>query len=58
MGYPTLRGDNPRALEASGLSYVQVNKHSISILYHLHQYRPCTSRDSSCCSCKDGNTVK
>ena len=28
-------GDNPRAL-ASGLSYVQVDKHGINILYHLH----------------------
>ena len=40
-----VRGDNPRAL-ASGLSYVQVDKHGITILYHLHkvhQCRPCTS---------------
>ena len=36
MGCPPVRGDNPRAL-ASGLSYVQVNKHGITILYHLHQ---------------------
>ena len=36
IGCPTVRGDNPRAL-ASGLSYVQVDKHSITILYHLHQ---------------------
>ena len=28
-------GDNPRAL-ASGLSYVQVDKHGITILYRLH----------------------
>ena len=41
------RGDNPRAL-ASGLSYVQVDKHCITISYHLHQYRPCTSRDITC----------
>ena len=34
MGCPPLRGEYPRAL-ASGLSYVQVDKHSISILYHL-----------------------
>ena len=47
MGCPPVCGDNPRAL-ASGLSYVQVDKHGITILYHLHQYRPCTSRDSSC----------
>ena len=31
-----VRGDNPRAL-ASGLSYVQVDKHGITILYNLHQ---------------------
>ena len=42
-----VRGDNPRAL-ASGLSYVQVDKHGITILYHLHLCRPCTSRDISC----------
>ena len=47
MGCPPLRGDNPRAL-ASGLSYVQVDKHGITILYHQHQCRPCTSRDISC----------
>ena len=42
MGCPPVRVDNPRAL-ASGLSYVQVDKHGITILYHLHQCRPCTS---------------
>ena len=42
MGCPPVRGDNPRAL-ASGLSYVQVDKHGITILYHLHQCRSCTS---------------
>ena len=47
MGCPPVRGDNPRAL-ASGLSYVQVDKHGITILYHLHQCRPWTSRDISC----------
>ena len=47
MGCPPVRGDNPRAL-ASGLSYVQVDNHSITILYHLHQCRPFTSRDISC----------
>ena len=47
MGCPHVLGDNPRAL-ASGLSYVQVDKHGITILYHLHQCRPCTSRDISC----------
>ena len=47
MGCPPVRGDNPQAL-ASGLSYVQEDKHGITILYHLHQCRPCTSRDISC----------
>ena len=47
MGCPSVRGDNPRAL-ASGLIYVQVDKHSITILYHLHQCRPCTSSDILC----------
>ena len=47
MDCSPVRGDNPRAL-ASGLSYVQVDKHGITILYHLHQCRPRTSRDSSC----------
>ena len=42
MGCPPVRGDNPRAL-ASGLSYVQVDKHGITILYHLHQCIPCIS---------------
>ena len=32
MGCPPVRGDNPRAL-ASGLSYVQLDKHGITILY-------------------------
>ena len=36
MGCPPVRGDNPRAL-TSGLSYVQVDKHGITILYHIHQ---------------------
>ena len=31
MGCPPVRGDNPRAL-ASGLSYVQVDTHGITIL--------------------------
>ena len=47
MGCLPLRGDNPLAL-ASGLSYVQVDKHRINILHHLHQCIPCKSRDSSC----------
>ena len=42
MGCPPVRGDNPRALE-SGLYYVQVYKHGITNLYHLHQCRPCIS---------------
>ena len=44
MCCPPVRGDNPRAL-ASGVSYVQMDQHGITILYHLHQCRPCTSRD-------------
>ena len=32
MGCPPVRGDNPRAL-ASGLSYVHVDKHGLSVLY-------------------------
>ena len=40
MGCPPVRGDNPRAL-VSGLSYVQLDKHGITILYHLHRRRPC-----------------
>ena len=47
MGCPPVRGDNPRAL-ASGLSYIQVDKHGITILYHLHQCSPCTLRDILC----------
>ena len=43
MGCPPVRVDNPRAL-ASGLSYVQVDKHGITNLYHLHQCKSCTSR--------------
>ena len=38
MGCPPVRGDNPRAL-ASGLSYVQVDKHGITI------FTTCTSVD-------------
>ena len=47
MGCPPVHGDNPRAL-ASGLSYVQVDKHGKTFLYHLNPCRPCTSRDVSC----------
>ena len=46
VGCPPVRGENPRAL-ASGLSYVQMDKHGITILYHLHQCRLCTTRDIS-----------
>ena len=49
MGCPPVRGGNTRAL-ASGLSYVQVDKHGITILCHLHQCIPCTSQDISCLS--------
>ena len=50
MGCSPVRGDNPRALAslASGLSYIQVDKHAITILYHLHQCRHCTSQDILC----------
>ena len=34
MDCTPVRGDNPRAL-ASGLSYVHVDKHGITILYHM-----------------------
>ena len=34
MGCPPVCVDNPRAL-ASGLSYVQVDKHGLTILYNL-----------------------
>ena len=47
MGCSSVRGDNPRAL-ASGLSYVQVDIHGITILCHLHQCRHCTLGDISC----------
>ena len=43
---PPVHGDNPQAL-ASGLSYIQMDKMvtiiGMTILYHLHQCRPCTS---------------
>ena len=28
--------------------YIQVDTHGITILYHLHQCRPCTSSNISC----------
>ena len=39
MACPPVRGDNPRAI-ARGLSNVHVDKHGITISYHLHRYRP------------------
>ena len=50
MGFSPERGDNPRAL-ARGLFYVQVDKHRITILYHLHQCKTCTTHEIK-------NTVK
>ena len=47
IGCLPVRVDNPRAL-ASGLSYVQVDRHDITVVYHLYQYKLCTSRDSAC----------
>ena len=47
MACPTVRGDNLRIF-AIGLSYEQGDKHSNSILYHLHQYRTCTARYITC----------
>ena len=35
MDCPRVRGNNPRNL-ASGLSYVQVDKHGITVLYPIH----------------------
>ena len=49
IGCPPVRGDNPRAL-ASGLSPRTGGQTLYNYLYHLHQCRPCTSRDSSCLS--------
>ena len=49
MGCPPVCGDNPQAL-ASGLTYIQMDKHGITFLYHLHQCRPCTSQDILCLS--------
>ena len=40
MVCPPVCGDN----QARGLSYVQVDKHGPTILYHLHQCRTCTAR--------------
>ena len=46
---PPVRRDNPRAL-ASRLSYIQVEKHGRTILYHFNQCRPCKTRYISCLS--------
>ena len=43
---PPIRGDNPRAF-TSGLTCEYVETHVITILHHLHQCRPCTSRGIS-----------
>ena len=45
MGCRPLCGDNPGAL-SSVLSYVKVDKHGITDLYH-RQFRACTLRDLS-----------
>ena len=42
MGCLPVCGDNARA-SASGLSHIQMDKHGITILYHLHQCRTYTS---------------
>ena len=57
MDCPPVRGDNPRAL-VNGLSNVHVENHAITILYHLHQCRPCTSQDILCFRCKGGITLE
>ena len=43
MGCPPVCGD-------TDLPCIQVDKHAIPILYHLHQCKPCTSQDISCLS--------
>ena len=43
MGCPSIRGDIDNQALASGLSYIQVKTHGITILYNLHQCRPCIS---------------
>ena len=53
MGCLPVRGDIPQAL-ASGLSYVQVDKHGTTILYHLHQ---CNLAHHEIFHAKDGNRV-
>ena len=56
MGCPLVRGKNLLAY-ASGLSYVQVDNLGMTILYHLHQCRPCTSRDSCAKVGKGGKVI-
>ena len=51
MGFPHVRGDNPRAL-ASGLSYVQVDKHGVTILYHLISLDIANHKQNQQNSCK------
>ena len=47
--YVEILRNSPLVL-ARELSYVQVDSHGITVLYHLHvhQCRPCTSGDISC----------
>ena len=47
MGCPLVHGDNSQAL-ASGLSNVQMDKHGITILYHLHQCRQLAHHEIVC----------
>ena len=42
-----LCGDNPQAL-VSGLSYIKVDNHGNTILYQLHQCRPCILQGILC----------
>ena len=45
MGYLPVGGDvNPQGLVTSGRPCVQLEKHGISILYNLHQCRPCIDK--------------
>ena len=37
----TMACPHVRRASASGLSYVQADKHGITILHHRHQCRPC-----------------
>ena len=53
MGCPPVRDYIPRAL-ASGISYVQVDKHGITFLHQIHLCRCCTLRSSCAKVGKDG----